>query len=182
MRNYIYYKGGSFGDLVGLIVNNGKTIPKLDQKKLKISNLKIRSLPSYDIDTIVGHNISVLNLGLVNYQIVLYDNTIRDIAAKRFANVNQRRDISDVLIHYYPKKLHNTIKSSSLTKQIELLRRSYEYDVEIDAITLDLSCVFDKNKLIKLLKQHFEFDEDKAKEIYQKWYSKQEKNNFYMEK
>ena len=182
MRNYIYFKGGSFGDLLGLLVNNGQTIPKLDQTRLKTFDLKLDSLPNYDVDTIVGHNISVLNLGLVNYQIVISDPTIRNMAANRFAKANELTDISNVLVQYYPKKLYDTIKSLSLEKQTELLEKNYKVDIKIDAIQLDLSCILDMDNLILLLKQHFDFDQDEAKKIYKKWYIKQEQNNFYMEK
>ena len=182
MRNYIYFKGGSFGDLVGLIVNNGQTIPELDQKRLKTFDLKLDSLPNYNVDTIVGMNISVLSLGLVNYQIVISNPAIRNMAAKRFAKANNMTDISNVLVQYYPKKLYDAIKSLSIEKQTELLEKNYKADIKIDAIQLDLSCILDMDKLIILLKQHFDFDSDQAKKIYKEWYIKQEQNNFYMEK
>ena len=143
MRNYIYFKGGSFGDLVGLLVNNGRTIPKVDQKRLKTFDLKLESLPNYDVDTIVGHNISVLNLGLVNYQIVISNPLIMNMAAKRFAKVNGLTDISNVLVEYYPKKLYGAIKSLSIEKQTALLEKVYKADIKIDAIQLDLSCILD---------------------------------------
>ena len=181
MQNYIYFKGGSFGDLVGLLVNNGNSIPKSEQKKLKTSNLKIKSLPNYDIDTIVGHNTSVCDLGLVNYKIVISDPIIMNLAAKRFAKVNKLKDISNVLAYYYPRKLHYTIKSLPLEKQLDLLKKKYNEDIiKIDAIPLDLSCVLDMDKLISLLKQYFVFDQNKAKYIYQEWYNKQRLNNFYL--
>ena len=182
MINYIYFKGGSFGDLIGLLVNNGATLENEDQKNLKTSaeELQINSLPDYPIDTIVGHNSSVLNLGLNNYQIIINDPKIRDLAARRFANANKLKDISKELGHYYPRQLHKNIENLPLSKQIDLLAKKYEYDNEYDTIKLDLSCVLDYDKLIDLLSGHFDFDHDIAKNLYSKWYKKEERNNFFL--
>jgi len=174
-KNYIYFKGGTWGDITGLIVNNNAQIDKNIQKILKKSNSKIDKnlLDSLDVDTLVGHSLNILNYGYTNYQIVITDAKIRNIASNRFADVNKMDDISHVLKRYYPKKLQKQIESLPLKKQISLLSRKYEYDKKIDAIPIDVSCIFNKEEYIDMLSAKFSFDKTIASKTYDVWYSKQ---------
>jgi hypothetical protein len=56
-----------------------------------------------------------------------------------------------------------------LNKQISLLSKKYERQVDIDAIPLDLSCIFDKQKYLDMLSKHFNFDNKVASKTYDDW-------------
>mgnify|MGYP005686400717 CR=1 FL=1 len=174
-KNYIYFKGGSWGDITGLIVNNNAQIDKNIQKILKTtdSNIDKNLLDKLDIYTLVGHSLNVLDYGYVNYQIIITDEKIKNIASNRFAKTNNLNDITNILKHYYPKKLQKQIERISLKKQISLLSRKYEYDKKIDAIPLDISCIFNKEEYIDMLSAKFSFDKTIASNTYDVWYSKQ---------
>lgn len=174
-KNYIYFKGGSWGDITGLIVNNNVQIDKNIQKNLKqtSSNIDMNLLDKLNVDTLVGHALNVLDYGYTNYQIIITDEKIRNIASNRFADANEMDDISSVLKHYYPIKLHKEIESLPLKKQISLLSRKYEYDKNINAIPIDLSCIFKKGKYIDMLSAKFNFDKTIACKTYDNWHAKQ---------
>jgi hypothetical protein len=173
-KNYIYFRGGSFGDITGKIVNNGKVLDKRLQTVIK-SNLKIdpKFIERCNIETIVGHNKAILNYGLKNFQIIIPDERVRSIAARRFAEVNEIYNLAMTLIRYYPKEMHKTIRSLPLDKQISLLEKHYNIDiVDVPTIKLDFSCILDKDKFLDLLGEHFEFDRSIASEIWDEWYQK----------
>ena len=174
-KNYIYFKGGSWGDITGAIVNNNTYIDHELQKLLKKSSRIIdkKLLSNLDIETLVGHNRSVLNHGYKNFTIIITDKKIRDIAAQRFADTNYFSEISDVLGYYYPKELLDKIKELPLSKQVELLTKKYDIDTDIDATEIDLSCSFDKEKYIGMLFKIFTFDKKLASKTYDTWYQKQ---------
>jgi hypothetical protein len=174
-KNYIYFKGGSWGDITGLIVNNNVQIDKDIQNNLKKtkSNIGKNLFDKLDVHTLVGHALNVLDYGYTNYQIIITDAKIKNIASNRFATVNNLNDISSVLKDYYPITLHKEIESLPLKKQISLLSRKYEYDKKIDAIPIDISCIFQKQKYIDMLSAKFSFDKKIAYVTYDNWYAKQ---------
>ena len=173
-QNYIYFKGGSWGDIAGRIVNNGNTIGDDIQAKLKLhhkfSKNEVQDLP---VATIVGHSLLALSFGYNNYQVVINDPKLRELASRRFASVNNMNSISESLRAYYPDNLYKTIHNLPLEKQIDLLAKKYKYDVTIDAVPLDFSCVFDREKFINLLSKHFYFNKQKAIYTWNIWYHKQ---------
>lgn len=177
VKNYIYFKGGSWGDIVTQIINNGARPSNTDVKLLKNSQLQfdMEYLDSLGLQTLCGHNLSILDLNLNNFQIVLSDPDIQNLASARFCSVNNMDNnaMYKVLIHYYPKILWKTIKNLDIQDQTKLLQRKYQLDQKIEAKKLDLSCIFDRDALLKLLEENFIFDHTIGKQLWQDWYSKQ---------
>lgn len=176
-KNYIYYKGGSFGDITSLIVND-MIRPENDvQIQLKCRadvgtehpDIDKSLLDKQPVETLVGHNRTILGYGYTNYKITFSDPSIRQIASGRFAKASGYDDIAHVVEHYYPSELHDTIKALPLKKQIDLLNKKYDNDIEVNAINLDLSCIFDKEKYIDMLSNYFTFDKVLANKTYDLW-------------
>lgn len=177
-KNYIYFKGGSWGDITGLIVNNNV---RIDRSVLRLLKCQITRetpvapeidksiLDSLPVETLVGHNLNILKYGYKNFKIVISDERIRKIASERFASASNMNDISHVVAQYYPQKLYDTIAKLPLNKQISLLSKKYERQVDMDATPLDLSCIFDKQKYLDMLSNHFNFDNKVASKTYDDW-------------
>lgn len=186
VKNYIYFKGGSWGDIVTQIINNGAQPTKADIKLLKNRwhQFDIKHLDSIGLETICGHNLSILDLNLNNFQIIITDPLMQQIAANRFAVVNNLTpdETFEVLIQYYPKKLEKTIRQMNTKNQLKLLRKKYSYDRKINAKTIDLSNIFDRDSLLNLLQSHFTFDHAIAKQLWNDWYSKQAQLGFVPDK
>tara|TARA_Y100001972_G_C7646171_1_gene324774 strand:+ start:1023 stop:1595 length:573 start_codon:yes stop_codon:yes gene_type:complete len=177
VKNYIYFKGGSWGDIVTRIVNNGGYPNHADEILLKDRwhQFDLKKLNSIGLETLGGHNLSALDLHLNNFQITIKDPSIQKIAADRFQVVNNLNidQIFKVVKQYYPKKLENTIRQMDMKNQLELLGKKYKFDRQINATPIDLSNIFDRESLLTLLQSHFTFDHTVAKQLYDDWYSKQ---------
>ena len=81
-KNYIYFKGGSWGDITGLIVNNNV---RIDRSVLRLLKCQITRetpvapeidksiLDSLPVETLVGHNLNILKYGMkIQEQLYMY--------------------------------------------------------------------------------------------------------------
>jgi hypothetical protein len=187
LKNYIYYLGGSYGDLTETIINNGiathKTIKLLlkndydflkneqkdDYKKL-ILNLKM--------NTICGHIKTPLYWNLKNFAIIITDEVVIKKTINRFCGLYGEERVNEVLKFYYPEKISHRISELSLEKKMFLLHKKYntfKNDNLPNNITfMDFNFIFEKEKYISLLKNYFIFDTEIAYLIYDRWFLEQQ--------
>lgn len=186
VKNYIYFKGGSWGDIVTQIINNGAQPTKADITLLKNRwhQFDVKQLDCMGLETLGGHNLSILDLNLNNFQIIITDPSIQKIAADRLSVVNNLStdQIFQIVRQYYPKKLEDSIRQMNTETQLKLLRKKYSADRKINATPLDLSNIFDRDSLLKLLQSHFTFNHVIAKQLWNEWYSKQAQLGFVPDK
>ena len=184
VKNYIFFYGGSFGDLVTTIVNNGKICEKHDwlrENKEKIT-IDSKLLNSTGLETICGHNKKILDLGLKNFLITLEDTEILDIAADRLFIINNHnaQQRFDILKQYFPMPLWSAIHNLNLEAQIKIIKKKYknQYNDDVDATPIDCSCIFNREQLLNTLDKHFEFDHDVARSLWNNWFQKQARLGF----
>jgi hypothetical protein len=188
VKNFIHFYGGSFGDVVTTIVNNGVVCIKHDWLRDNEENtvIDLMLLDSLGLQTICGHNKQILDLGLNNYTITIDDPKILNIVTDRLFIINKHtpQQRYDILKQYFDKKLWATLGDLSLQDQIKILKRKYasQYKQTLPATKIDCSCVFDIERLLSTLDKHFTFDHNIAHTVWNKWYSKQEQLGFVPDK
>jgi hypothetical protein len=180
--NYVYYRGGLFGDLIFSIINNGVHLPEWIQCHLKSSLTSpaqfkhfVLSLP---LSTLTGCASEPLDWGLSNYEVVCTDKKINEWAVVRFTRLYPTNQLTEILKDYYPDQLTDSITKLTYEKRKELLVKKYQtvqYSEKVSKQNLlDVSCIFDKEKFISMLSNHFVFDHALADLQYNFWYQREE--------
>ena len=163
MRNYIWFNGGSWGDITANIIN-GKAIP-CDITRLMKSNKPINPAMIESYDTLAGHRDDVLGMGFKNFRIVITDPELLSYAADRFLRLNKAKDYKMVLRHYYPESIHPLIDKADLVEQKKLFIKKQSITCTNNYIPLDFNHIKNTNKHLDMLSEHFVFDRDYAKEV-----------------
>jgi hypothetical protein len=182
VKNYIYYRGGMFGDLVFSIVNNGVHLPAWIQTKLKspdpLTTDFSKFIQSLNLHTVTGCHADPLHWGLTNYQIVCTDSKICQWIVTRFFGMYPKLDKASVLKHYYDVGMHSEIDRRSTEEIQKMLLKKYQsvsHSVLVpDHHCLDISCIFDCTALLQMLSHYFEFDHELARRQYHYWHEREQ--------
>jgi hypothetical protein len=175
--NYVYYRGGMFGDLIFSMVNNGIHLPSWVQTHLKsdepISDQFKNFVLSLPLTTLTGCSSHPVQWSLNNYEVICSSDEISKWAVIRFTKLYPNLQLTGILEKFYPEKLAASIQKLSFEKQRDLLVRKYQTTnpsskIKTDNL-LDVSCIFDKEQFISMLAKHFTFDHTLADLQYTFW-------------
>lgn len=177
VTNYVYYRGGLFGDLIFSIVNNGVHIPEWLQAHLKsgtpISDQFKNFVLSLPLTTLTGCSNQPLEWSLNNYEVVCSSDKISEWGVIRFTKFYPEQPLTEILEKYYPEQLARSMQTLSVEKQRDLLIKKYQTVAPLEKINannlLDVSCIFDKKQFISMLADHFTFDHTLADLQYTFW-------------
>ena len=175
--NYVYYRGGLFGDLIFSIVNNGVHLPNWLQSHLKSGDTISDQFKNFvlllPLTTLTGCSNQPLQWSLNNYEVVCSSDKISTWGVIRFTELHPKTQLAELLKQYYPEQLTESIQKLSFEKQRDLLIRKYQTtdpssNIETNNL-LDVSCIFDKEQFISMLAKHFTFDHKLADLQYTFW-------------
>jgi hypothetical protein len=175
--NYVYYRGGMFGDLIFSMVNNGVHLPSWVQTHLKsgkpVSDQFKNFVLSLPLTTLTGCSSYPVQWSLNNYEVICSSDEISKWAVIRFTKLYPNLQLTGILEQFYPEKLTASIQKLSFEKQRDLLVRKYQTTnpsskIKTDNL-LDVSCIFDKEQFISMLAKHFTFDHTLADLQYTFW-------------
>jgi hypothetical protein len=177
VTNYVYYRGGLFGDLIFAIVNNGVHVPEWIQVHLKsgkpISDQFKNFVLSLPLTTLTGCSAHPLDWCLNNYEVVCSNDKISEWGVIRFTKLYPEQQLIKILEKYYPDQLATSIQQLPFEKQRDLLIKKYQTTSPLRKIEannlLDVSCIFDKKQFISMLADHFTFDHTLADLQYTFW-------------
>ena len=178
VKNYVYYRGGMFGDLVFSIVNNGVHLPLWIQTHLKFDNnisSKFKNfITNMPLTTLTGCSSIPLNWGLTNYELISTDPEISKWAALRFIKMYPRLDIKQILSKYYTNSLRDKIKNLTDQECQEYLIKKYQTVGPIVENQIDVKDIFNKDNFLKTLSDYFIFDNSLASLQYDFWREREE--------
>jgi hypothetical protein len=185
VKNYVYYRGGLFGDLIFAIVNNGVHVPDWIQTHLKsgtpISDQFKNFVLSLPLTTLTGCSNHPLEWSLNNYEVVCSSDKISEWGVIRFTKFYPEQQLTEILEKYYPEQLAKSMKTLPVEKQRDLLIRKYQTVAPLEKINannlLDVSCIFDKTQFISMLADHFTFDHALADLQYTFWRQREDSLN-----
>jgi hypothetical protein len=175
--NYVYYRGGLFGDLIFSIVNNGVHLPAWLQSHLKSGNTISEQFKNFvlslPLTTLTGCSNQPLQWSLNNYEVVCSSDKISMWGVNRFIRLYPETQLSAILKQYYPEQLTAAIQKLSFEEQRDFLIKKYQTIDPLSKIKtdnlLDVSCIFDKEQFISMLAKHFTFDHALADLQYTFW-------------
>ena len=171
-----------FGDLLFAIVNNGVHVPDWIQRKLKGSaslDSDFRQfMMSLNLTSLSGCSSEPLQWKLTNYQIVCDSPDICEYAVRRFFGIYPDLDKSALVKSYFDINMHDKIDRCDISELEMILARKYR-TVQISPLVssehcLDIGCIFDRQSLLKMLEQHFDFDHDLACQQYFYWWQREQ--------
>lgn len=182
VKNYIYYAGGMFGDLLFAIVNNGVHLPDWIQNKLKnldpLDQDFRKFMCSLNLHTLTGCHSDPLSWNLENYVVVCSDNKICAWTVTRFFGMYPKLSKRALLKCYYDNSIHDEIDRLTDQQLQQILVKKYQSiqhsTMVSDRNTLDVSCIFDRDALISVLDKHFEFDGNLARQQYAYWWQREQ--------
>lgn len=178
VKNYVYYRGGMFGDLVFSIVNNGVHLPAWTQTHLKSGNnisTKFKNfITSIPLTTLTGCSNIPLGWGLTNYELISTDPEISKWAALRFIKMYPENDIKQTLSKYYTNSLTDKIENLTNQECQKYLIKKYQTVKPIMKNQIDVKYIFNKNNFLKTLSDYFIFDNSLASLQYDFWWEREE--------
>jgi hypothetical protein len=183
LKNYIYYLGGSYGDLTETIINNGLSPSVLTKSMLKgkyntsdnpaaIKNMIL----NLQLTTVSGHIKEPLYWNLNNFVIVI-DGSLVETAVKRFYFLEGEKTFDNTLLHFYHKTLSSHISSLPLKFKFEMLQKKYNSflkdNLPTNLTTINLNLIYHKESYLKILQLYFDFNIETANILYDIWYEKE---------
>lgn len=180
--NYVYYRGGLFGDLIFSIVNNGVHLPDWIQIHLKsgepITDQFKNFVLKLPLTTLTGCSYRPLDWSLNNYEVVCSSDKISEWGVIRFTKLYPDNQLIEILKNYYSDQLADSLQKLSFEKRQELLVKKYQTIGPSEKISkdnlLDVSCILNKAQFISMLAEHFVFDHALANAQYDFWLQRED--------
>lgn len=182
IKNYIFYMGGTFGDITEKILNNGKALDEIEKNWVKqlgiIPNDIKNKIINCDLKNIAGHNSYILDWNFKNYCILVTNEKMLEICSKRFFFLEYSLATERTIKEYFSDKLVNKIESQE-TKSIfykKMMIENFLHNKNFNnCIKLNYDNIYNKVLFLEMLGSYFSFDNKIANDIYDEWIIKEKK-------